>query len=93
MLSEQIKELERENKYLREEVQSLKEQYKGDGRKPKLCEYCIHFVRHYLPSRISPTGFCESSFGHCTQGRSPKSRTGDDKCAHFEFGENKHKYK
>lgn len=81
--------MERENEKLKRMVANLKEQYENNGEKPKCCEYCEHFVRHYLRTNSTLTGYGASAYGHCEMGNGTKQRTGDNRCRYFEFGENK----
>lgn len=83
MLSYQVKELEEENRKLKEEIKDLEERVAREteekkGKEP-LCASCRYYVQHY-----ARTGgqFHPVYDGHCTQGR-PKNRKPDENCIYY----------
>ncbi len=84
MLSEQIAELELENKELKELLKQVNEGIP----KSKKCENCKFYIRHY--GRASNGVYFNLYTGHCTCGvpvkqrRGKKEPTPDDTCSCFE---------
>lgn len=88
MISTKVAELERENEELRELVGKMKEKL-GDPDKMKNCEYCEHFVQHYIRCGSSYVPMCS---GHCVAGaRVKRNKKTDETCKSFErkrYGKN-----
>ena len=84
-LSEQIAELELENKELKELLKQVNE----DVAKPKKCEKCKYYIQHY--GRTVTGIYFKLYTGHCTCGVPIKQRKGkkellpDDTCSCFEL--------
>lgn len=94
MLSNEVIKLEQENRALRRALRELKEKMEqGNILKPKSCQYCKHYMQHYIKNSGTPFEGEYSPIydGHCIKGvpvkvggkRNPKP---DDTCPYFEFG-------
>ena len=94
MLSNEVTKLEQENRALKKALRELKEKMeKGNILKPKSCQYCAHYMQHYIKTSGIPfgEGYSPIYAGHCIKGvpvklggkRNPKP---DDTCPYFEFG-------
>lgn len=88
MISERVHDLEQENIKLKEQV-SMLENICGDRVElPRNCEYCLHFIQHYIKSGGSYYPTCS---GTCAAGSRVKGRKVSDTCKAFEkrqFGKN-----
>lgn len=88
MIAEKVKELEEENQKLRLQVERLQEICNDRAELPKNCEYCNHFLQHYIRSGGEYQPTCD---GHCIVGNRVKSRRTVDTCKFFEkkaYGKN-----
>lgn len=85
MLSEAIEKLEQENAKLKE---LLKRTYENTP-KPKQCDYCKHYIRHYGKKRDG--SYYRIYTGHCICGvptskrKGKKEPTPEDTCLCFEL--------
>lgn len=49
MLTQEVRKLENENYALREQLKELsKRMERNEVVKPKSCQYCKHFIQHYI---------------------------------------------
>lgn len=95
MLSREIQRLEKENLLLKEELRELGVRMNNNVvAKPKSCQYCKHFVQHYI--KINPSGSFTAIYdGHCVRccskkyGRIRKTNV-DETCQFFELGVHQH---
>lgn len=93
MLSKEIRSLENENQVLREALKTLQQKMEcNEIAKPKSCQYCMHFVQHYIKGGHGFTKeYVPIYEGHCTcgvpisKGRKKKP-TPEDTCPYFEMG-------
>ena len=93
MLSKKVQKLERKNYVLEEALKELSEKMEQNQvAKPKSCQYCKHYVQHYIKGGIGYLSeYTPIHDGHCICGvpikrggkRRPKP---DDTCAYFEIG-------
>lgn len=99
MLSKEIRSLENENQVLKEAMKALQEKMeRNEVVKPKSCQYCMHFVQHYIKGgRMYTKEYIPIYEGHCTcgvpiyKGRKRKP-TPEDTCPYFEIGTLETKY-
>lgn len=93
MLSNEIANLEYENRVLKDALEELKKKMEqNEVVKPKSCQYCKNFIQHYAKGgRGYISEYIPIYFGHCTCGapvskgrkKNPKP---DDTCPYFEIG-------
>lgn len=94
ILEEQIKNLEYENRILREALKDIqKKMENNEVPKSKNCQYCKYFVQHYAKGGFPAHSkdYIEIFFGHCVRGvpikKGGKRNTApDDTCQYFEVG-------
>lgn len=82
MLYENVKELERENWKLRQQIAELGRRIEEKTTKPQSCKYCAYYLQHYIKEA---QGYCETNCGHCIHGR-VKERKPDASCQYFKLG-------
>lgn len=93
MISSEVQRLEHENYLLRSALEEIQEKMNHNAAaKPKSCQYCKYYVRHYVKSCCSASErYIEIHEGHCIRGV-PVKRGGkknpnpDDTCPYFEIG-------
>lgn len=93
MLAQEIRKLENENYALKEQLKELsKRMEQNEVVKPKSCQYCKHFIQHYIKcGTLYREEYKPIYAGHCTC-RVPVSKgvkrkpTPDDTCPYFEIG-------
>lgn len=93
MLSNEIKELEHENILLKDALEELgKKMEQNKVQKPKSCQYCKHFIQHYMKETYNgDTVYFPIYDGHCAnrvpigKGRKRKPSP-EDTCPFFEMG-------
>lgn len=89
MIADKVKQLEQESTELKEQVKALQDMYGGAVELPKNCEYCSHFIQHYIKTGSSFYPTCD---GHCIAGNRIKDRKVNDTCKAFvkkAYGKNK----
>ncbi|MCI9142798.1 MAG: hypothetical protein HFH87_09270 [Lachnospiraceae bacterium] len=93
MLSNEIANLERENRILKDALEELsKKMDQNTVVKPKSCQYCKNFIQHYRKEERGYTaeyvpvnsGFCVSGVPAYKGGK--KRPAPDDTCPYFEIG-------
>lgn len=99
MLSTEIAKLEQQNQKLKAMLDDMIQKEKeGQIVKPKSCQYCRHFMQHYIRQIQSNGTIYQPIYdGHCTRGvpiskggkRRPKP---DETCLYFEAGPHEAKY-
>ena len=100
MLAQEIRKLENENYVLKEQLKELsKKMEQNEVVKPKSCQYCKHFIQHYMRDRsgVHRQEYTPIYAGHCTSGVSiskggRRKPTPDDTCQYFEIGTHEAKY-
>lgn len=93
MLAQQVRALQNENLCLRQALEELSQKMEQNQTvKPKSCQYCKHFIQHYMKGgTINTFDFVKIPFGHCTVGV-PVKKGGkihpkpDETCQYFEIG-------
>lgn len=91
MISSEVRKLESENMALREALRDLTVRIEqGETEKPKRCEFCVHFVQHYIKDDYSyKPAFTPIDEGHCSRRAKTRTRRGttpDATCKYFELG-------
>lgn len=88
MVAEKVQELEQENIKLKAQVIELQEICGNRTELPKNCEYCEHFIQHYIRGG---SGYYPTHDGHCAAGNRIKNRKTEDTCKAYakkQFGKN-----
>ncbi len=88
MVAEKVKELEQENITLKAQLEELHQIYGANSSVPKNCEYCKHFLQHYIKDGKS---YYPIYAGHCVAENRVKGRKLNDTCQSFakrEYGKN-----
>ena len=88
MLSEEIAKMEQENITLKAQLKTLQDICGNRVELPKNCEYCSHFVQHYIKSG---SGYYPTCDGHCVAGNRVKDRKTKETCKAFaerQYGKN-----
>lgn len=80
-----VKELQRENYRLNEVIAELKKDLTHKVDKPKSCNYCKYYIKHYA---FYGGRYTEVNAGHCIRLNSTKTRKGEDSCKYFDIGVN-----
>lgn len=79
MLAENVLEMEKDNKRLRDENARLRQVLGMDLLKPTDCEHCRFFIQHYVRVGLQYT---KTYAGHCVHGRF-RDRKPDEGCKYF----------
>lgn len=88
MIADEVKKLEQENNTLRVQLEQMQKMYGDKPELPKRCEYCRHFVQHYVKCG---TFYMPTNDGHCVAGCRIKDRKAKETCKYFaqkEFAKN-----
>lgn len=89
MVAEKVQALEQENVLLKSQIEQLENICGGKVEVPKNCEYCSHFIQHYIKTG---SGYYPTCDGHCVAGNRIKDRKTNDTCKVFvkkAYGKNK----
>lgn len=78
MLSSEVRELEQENKRLKETIEALN----GKEREADTCGNCRFFIQHYV---LADRKYIPTNCGHCKHGSRTKGRKPKDTCEYFEY--------
>lgn len=80
MVSEKVRELEKENAMLRERVAQLRSICGGNEEVPKNCEYCSNFCQYYIENGGN---YYPAYIGQCKAGHRVKKKMVKETCSAF----------
>lgn len=86
MLSNEVERLEDQNRKLKLAIEKLQIKFEEESgeKRPKACQYCKFYLRHYVKAG---NHFLKTGCGHCVHGSRTKTRKPNVSCEYFEIGD------